>query len=245
MKNLFALIPVALLLSGCLQSAQTNSSTPRQTSFPVALVRQMPPASLRAMFSSRARGPLTIAYKAAGDDGKDVWLLLFERVIPAKNRPIGTRFKGYAGSKGPVTLLVVAPYAPTPQKKWSVVREMPLGYVNKLHPDYISLRWLEPAKRKGPVLIFRKLSDQCDGAEHGVTAFSNGWNQPNNSEQIFCDGGNYDVDSKVSFSDVDEGGFLCVTESITDCGHDQGPDTYRTKYHDWDGKTWVAPPNGS
>ncbi len=237
MEKLFALLLVILLAAGCKESGQVDSPVQRETSFPVNLVRQSPPASLRAMFSSPARGPLTIAYTApVGDNGKNVWLLLFERTVAAKDRPINTKFEGYTGSKGPITLLVVEANPSAPQKKWSLVREIPLGSVNKLKRDYVSLRWLEPAKKRGPVLFVNKLGNV--GNSSGLIAFPNGWAQPNANEQVFSDWMNYTQGEKYDFNAVDENGFLSVTANTTDYRNDRGPDIPGVKYYDWNGSSW-------
>ncbi|BCM89569.1 hypothetical protein IAD21_01416 [Abditibacteriota bacterium] len=200
----------------------------------IPLQKKKAPASIDKAFSSPSRGHLSLSYMApTGINGKRVWLLLFEPKIPPESRPINTRFEGYTESEGPVTLLVVEPSPTTLKSGWHVINSIPLGIVSKLRKDYITLRWIEPAKQKGPVIFVNKL-----GGESELIAFTNGWNQPNPVRQTYSGWMRWDDGAKYDFFAVDTRGFLCVTETYSTYSHEPPNEVTGTKYHFWNGKGW-------
>lgn len=240
MRRFLILLPTIFCLVGCSETETPEIGTEQFSTVP--LQKRKPLADFDKPFSSPSRGRLSLSYTAPDENGKTVWLLLFERRIPAKNRPVNTRFEGYVGSEGPVTLLVVEPSHSVPQKKWSIINSIPLGIVSKLRKDSLTLRWLEPAKHKGPVLFVSKLGGVSGSSE--LIAFPQGWKQSNPVRQIYGAWMNYDAGAKYDFYSVDKRGFLCVTETHSDYTHPEVAtnstpgEITSTKYHFWSGNGW-------
>ncbi len=234
MRRFFILIPTIFCLIGCSQVSDEEFS-------PASIALKTAPASFDKTFSSASIGKLSHSYLAPNETGKNVWLLLFDRKIPLKDRPANVRFEGYKGSQGPVTLLVVESVQVAGKTQWSVINAVPLGFLRG-RKTKVSMRWLEPAKQKGPVLFVNKLDG--GNSNYELIAFPNGWSQKNPVRQSFNNWMGLEEAAKYDYYSVDRKGFMCIAETYSTFStnnSDTGPPYYEfktMKYHFWDGSGW-------
>ncbi len=235
MKRFLLLIPAVFCLIGCRSVGDEEYA-------PASLTLKTAPASLGKTFSSASIGNLSHSYSTPNKDGKSVWLLLFERKIPWKERPASTKFKGYAGSDGPITLLIVEPNNSAGKNGWSLLNTIPLGVVRG-RKTCLSMRWLEPEKRRGPVLFVNKLFDGM-GTSQELIAFPDGWKQANPIRQTYINAQGRDGAVEFNFYAVDNKGFMCVTKTRIDYPNPESitkdtPIDFRTTSDQfWDGNGW-------
>ncbi len=220
MRRFLILIPISFCLIGCSPVGEEEFS-------PASLVEKKAPISLNKTFSSPSTGRLIHSYLAPSEDGKNVWLLSFKSENHLK--------------KGTATLLIIEQNRRAGKDEWLLLNSISLG-IAKGRGKSILMRWLEPAKQKGPVLLVGDSNGGSRGYE--LIVLPNGWNQKNIVRQSYGDWMSRAEGSKYDYYSVDRRGFMCITETYSTYTTNEsatGPNEFESKemkYHFWNGSGW-------
>ncbi|RYG69316.1 hypothetical protein EON80_10010 [bacterium] len=197
------------------------------------------PAALNRYFSVARQGKITASFvAAAGESGKSVWILILEREITAQDRAAQQKLAKFKSGEDKFTsVLVLDAEQVVRNSKVAVLRSVPLGVVENVGKEKIGLRWLEPGKKRGPVLVVGRYVGKnfaLNGFE--LIAFPSGWRQPKAVRQVFENWSNPVQGATYRFDKVDENGFLQASEVITNYG--DGAPTGEIREHLWNGSSW-------
>ena len=165
-----------------------------------------------------------------GEGGRDVWIFAFGRAEPI---PKGSLFDDLLN----ITLFVAEPIvSKSRQKRWRVLRRVPLGMRQASSGREFQLRWLKPVEKSGPVLIvpFPGLR-RCE-----LLAFPNGW-QSAAVRQQFEDADNSIQGFRYSFDTLDEANVLAVVLRTTNYS-DGNSSPGGTELLKWIGTGWGQQP---